>query len=863
MTKIICLTLLTATSLIFITACSDDTTQPPADLGLDAGDAGTDAAGDGALPGDGSTPAKVVTCNNPALTPPAKGTCSVTKGTGTGLLLAGTVLAPDTIYENGRVLVVGTKIACVGCDCSATSGYKDATRIDCAKGVITPSLINLHDHLGFTETHPATYEPQYDHRHEWRKGKNGKPKIPQYSNAASKSQRGVAWGELRQLLAGTTSIMGAGAAWGLLRNLDSSDTEGLTGFANAPTFPLGDSSGTMKTQTCDYPKLPKETTVKAYKAYVPHVAEGINDASHNEALCLNGGRKTGVDVTLSNATYIHAMGLTADDVIEMAHSGTGVNWAARCNISLYGTTADVVMLKRAGVKISLGTDWTATGSMNLLRELACAASLSKTYYDGVFTARELWQMVTANAADGGGFGAELGRLKSGYVADIAVFDGATRQHYEAITGGSVKDVALVLRGGEALYGDDAVLAVVGDAKCEALDVCGAARRVCVEPEVGMTLTALEQLITSERTAKSMSPAKPYGLFFCGAPTNEPSCVPARKGGYDGKITADDSDGDGVKDAVDTCPKVFNPPRPMNGDKQPDTDKDKLGDECDPCPLDANTTTCSKAPTKDKDGDGVPDATDNCPSVKNGPKDAENQKDTDGDGLGDICDPCPTTKGACPRLIKELRDPSLGKQPSSGEAVLIQGAVVIGVRTTKANNYGFYARQGTAPFEAMFFFTKTVAPKGDSGAALKVGDKVDVSGKFDEYSNIVQLGFITSIKVVGSGAAAPVAVKSKDLKPGSSGAEGHESQLVRLTNATVKGPVNATSNDSFWVSDDNDACSAAAPACTQISDFFYDGGVKDGKPAAVTATLYKTIDGVINGYKDDHTLDVRSDADLVK
>ena len=190
-------------------------------------------------------------------------------------------------------------------------------------------------------------------------------------------------------------------------------------------------------------------------------------------------------------------------------------------------------------------------------------------------------------------------------------------------------------------------------------------------------------------------------------------------------------------------------------------------------------------------------------------------------------------------------------------------MVVAVRTSKAYYYGVFARLGTGPFEAMFFFTKTLAPKDDGGAALKVGDKVDVSGQFDDYSKTVQLGFITSIKVVGSGDASPVVVKSKDLKPGSASAEGHEGQLVRLQNATSKGPVNATSNDFFWVSDDGDACTATAPACAQIGDFFYDGGVKDGKPTAAAGTLFKTIDGVINGYKDAHTLDVRSDADLVK
>jgi Thrombospondin type 3 repeat len=38
---------------------------------------------------------------------------------------------------------------------------------------------------------------------------------------------------------------------------------------------------------------------------------------------------------------------------------------------------------------------------------------------------------------------------------------------------------------------------------------------------------------------------------------------------------------------------------------------------------------------DGDGDGIPDARDNCPGVANA-----DQRDTDGDGVGDACDPCP-------------------------------------------------------------------------------------------------------------------------------------------------------------------------------------------------------------------------------
>ncbi len=70
----------------------------------------------------------------------------------------------------------------------------------------------------------------------------------------------------------------------------------------------------------------------------------------------------------------------------------------------------------------------------------------------------------------------------------------------------------------------------------------------------------------------------------------------------------DTDSDGVPDSSDNCPTV------ANGD-QGDMDGDGIGDVCD----------------LDKDGDGYPNTTDNCPEVHN------DQADSDGDGIGDVCD----------------------------------------------------------------------------------------------------------------------------------------------------------------------------------------------------------------------------------
>src|SRR5207237_265401 len=78
-----------------------------------------------------------------------------------------------------------------------------------------------------------------------------------------------------------------------------------------------------------------------------------------------------------------------------------------------------------GVQIALGTDWLASGSMNMSRELKCADDLNKTYYGKHFTDKQLVEMVTTNAAFAIGAKNSLGMLKPGYLGDIAIFNART------------------------------------------------------------------------------------------------------------------------------------------------------------------------------------------------------------------------------------------------------------------------------------------------------------------------------------------------------------------------------------------------------------------------------------------------------
>ncbi len=720
-------------------------------------------------------PGKVLEITECGALPAApEGGCVVQEGSAV-VVLRGTVLAPWEVFVGGEILISsGGDIGCVGCDCSGDPEYAGATVITCPDGIVSPGLINAHDHITYNGNFPGDWGTErFDHRHDWRCGIRGHNEAS-YSKADLQTQ--VIWAELRHVLGGATSVAGSGSAPGFLRNLDRANwMEGLdVGAADNNTFPLGDSGCTLKATGCNYPNI-EGAWVLDNNCYLPHVAEGIDVETRNEFLCLSSSDNGGVDLTEDNSAFIHGVGVTAVDVALMGAEGTALIWSPRSNISLYGHTAQVTMYHTLGVRIGLGTDWTLSGSINVQRELACAASLNDDHFGGFFTDHELWLMATTWNAQALNMETAFGSLEPGLVGDVAIFQGSGGDAWHRdIIDGNPSGVHLVLRGGVPLYGDLDLVAALsgGGAGCEALPApeCLIGKAVCIEAETGETYVSL--LPTN---------ASHYPLAFCGVPDGEVTCVPYRENEFDGSITAGDLDGDGVANADDNCPSIFNPGRPLDGMVQPDHDQDGVGDVCDVCPLQADTEECEPPDPDDKDADTISNADDNCPQVYN-----PDQADLDLDGKGDACDLCASISNPgdapCPATIYDVKT---GVQPAGADVAL--GGVVTAVAAPR-----FWVQVPEADHDPVHGFKYSgvyvYVPAANPGSIPipEVGDVVTFTASVKEWNGQIQLDWVANVEILASDVElpAPVVVAPQDVATGGPDGEAYEGVLVRVEEQPV-------------------------------------------------------------------------------
>lgn len=122
------------------------------------------------------------------------------------------------------------------------------------------------------------------------------------------------------------------------------------------------------------------------------------------------------------ALAAHAVHLDADDIALLAERGVAVSHNPASNLKLRSGVAPVAALRRAGIRVGLGTDSAGSNdALDLWRECFLAAVL-QDWGDGVSPAAAALELATAGGAAALHLEDEIGALAPGMKADLVLVD---------------------------------------------------------------------------------------------------------------------------------------------------------------------------------------------------------------------------------------------------------------------------------------------------------------------------------------------------------------------------------------------------------------------------------------------------------
>lgn len=400
------------------------------------------------------------------------------------LVIAGNVVALDPAdpsqVTKGRVWIGdgGLIDSVTSGNSPAPAGFTKAPVVDVKDAWVLPGLIDLHNHIGYNAL-PLWAEPKqkipFRHHNSWTGAPTYQPAVgwPAALLAHAEPEALLAYVQLRALAGGTTAIQGWPAAnrehIQVLRDIDE-EKAGSTSrnliYTSALTKPL-----------LELGKMAQAEAKGA--AFIYHCSEG--QAGSVVA-------KEFIDVANAGCLQrtfigIHCNALSNADWKRWApkEKAGAVVWSPFSNLWLYGSTTDVAAARAQGVLVCLGSDWSPSGTKNVLGELKVAKLASDKFGYGL-TDQDLVAMVTSNPGDvlARCWSRPIGRLVRGGFPDVTVLrPKGSGDVWSQVLAATEREVMLVVFDGKARYGDAALMPAAGASLSSTLTVAGVKRRFAI------------------------------------------------------------------------------------------------------------------------------------------------------------------------------------------------------------------------------------------------------------------------------------------------------------------------------------------------------------------------------------------------
>ena len=182
--------------------------------------------------------------------------------------------------------------------------------------------------------------------------------------------------------------------------------------------------------------------------FITHLCEGFDgEAMHGVQALEN------LKILDKYCLLIHCISLSDDDIHRVAKAGASVAWCPCSNMLMFNVTAKIRKMIKAGINITIGTDSSATGSVNLLAELKYGRDLYRSMYGEDLPAKKMFDMVTRNAAKALWMHDRIGTLDEGMLGDILVLKSSHDDPYENLVNASMEDIELLVLAGNPVYGE--------------------------------------------------------------------------------------------------------------------------------------------------------------------------------------------------------------------------------------------------------------------------------------------------------------------------------------------------------------------------------------------------------------------------
>jgi len=413
------------------------------------------------------------------------------------------ILTPAGILADGTLSISDGRIVTIG-PSATTHGTNTPVKLP---GIILPGFIDLHDHLTWNVQPRWLPSRKFLNRYEWQDAAEYDRVLynPHYAAMNTVSCEAEIYAEIKALAGGATSSLGGllkndkypdnqKCVAGLVRNLDTD-----SGFSH----PTSDSAcPTAKAETdrtlldvVENEIFPLELTHDRFdyllcalgnrtlRGLVVHLSEGANadSAAHREYSMLSkeillGGKDGKTPIVRDGLALIHGTALRDADFLGLKASNVGLIWSPRSNDELYGSTTNIASARLAGIDIAIAPDWSPSGSAGMLQEMGYAL---RRY--GIASG-DLMSMATSTPAKLVRISDYIGALAPTKFADFVVInvtiDPTKTNPLDPVAKATPADVALVVIGGQPVYGDTKLLTqLLPNTKLDALKVCGADKMV--------------------------------------------------------------------------------------------------------------------------------------------------------------------------------------------------------------------------------------------------------------------------------------------------------------------------------------------------------------------------------------------------